>query len=313
MHHIVKLLLGKKYISGNEIGGILGISADAVHKMIKSLINNGFIIDSSSKGYRLAKNAPVFNKEDVFSSLPRDLSVCKKIFHFKKIDSTQIKLKNLAENGKPEGIIVIADEQRAAYGRMRRPWSSAAGGLWFSMLLKPKILPEKAPLLALLTGIALNRILRRGYGVKTKVKWPNDILFGYKKLAGIIIEMCAGQNGINWAAAGIGINMDNFLPEDLNDAVSLNSILGKSTDRAKFLALFLTEFDIIYKEFQNAGFKKFAGEYNKNTAFMKENVIIDNGFDIIKGVNKGINEEGNLIIKTKNGFEEILSGTLRRI
>ena len=309
---IVEILSGDKYVSGNEIGRLLGISGAAVHKQIKILRNSGFIVESSGKGYRLAKNAPVFSREEVFKNIPQPLSICKKMLHFKKINSTQIKLKNLANDNEPEGTVIVADEQNAGYGRMMREWSSAAGGLWFSMLLKPKIAPERASLTALLIGIALNRVLEKEYGVKTKIKWPNDILFDCKKLAGIIIEMSAEQDAVNWIAAGVGVNADNILPEDLKDAVSLSAILDKAADRAKLLAFFLSEFDGIYGEFQNSGFVGFTGEYNKNIAFLNENVTIDSGFDIIKGLNKGISEDGRLIIETNSGFEKIMSGTLRK-
>ncbi|MCL1971428.1 MAG: biotin--[acetyl-CoA-carboxylase] ligase [Endomicrobia bacterium] len=309
---IVEILSGNKYISGNEIGRLLGISRAAVHKQIKNMRNSGFIVESSAKGYRLVKKVPVFSREEVFKNIPHSLSVCKKIIHLKKINSTQIKLKNLADDNEPEGAVIVADEQNAGYGRMRRGWSSAAGGLWFSMLLKPKIAPERASLTALLIGIALNRVLKKEYGVKTKIKWPNDILFDCKKLAGIIIEMSAEQDAVNWIVAGVGVNADNILPKDLKDAVSLSAILDKAADRAKLLAFFLSEFDGIYAEFQNSGFGGFAGEYNENIAFLNENVTIDSGFDIIKGLNKGISEDGRLVIETNNGFEKIISGTLRR-
>lgn len=309
---IVELLSSGKYVSGNEIGRVLGISRAAVHKQIKKLRNSGFIVESSAKGYKLVKSIPVFSARDVFAALNKNLSICKKIHHFQKINSTQTKLKNLAQNGEPEGTVAVADEQSSAYGRMRRKWSSQAGGLWFSILLKPKISPEHASKLSLLIGLALSRALKNKYGILTQIKWSNDVLFEGKKIVGIIIEMSAEQDMINWAVAGIGINADNILPKDLPDAVSLGKILKKSINRAELLAAFLNEFDEIYKKFALSGFGQYVSEYNENAAFMNENVIIDSGFGIIKGVNKGISEDGRLIIETEKGFEKVISGTLRR-
>lgn len=309
---ILDILSREKYVSGNEIGRVLNISRAAVHKQIKHLRNNGFIIDSSAKGYRLVKIIPAFNPEDVFKRFSAPVSICRKIEYFKKTNSTQIKLKSMAANGEPEGWIIIAEEQGASYGRMNRHWSSMPGGLWFSILLRPKISPEKVPLISLLTGLSLNRVLKNNYNADSKIKWTNDILCRDKKIAGVIIEMSAEQDIVNWISVGIGVNAGNKLPDDLTDAAALNEILKIDIDRAELLALFLLEFERVYEVFKKTGFAEFVPEYNENIAYMDEDVTIDSGFGIINGVNKGINEDGRLVIETEKGFEKVISGTLRR-
>ena len=310
--NIIELLSGEKYVSGNEIGRALGISRAAVHKRVQTLIKSGCIIESSPKGYRIIKKADIFSSKEVFDRLGKTISVCKKIYHFRQTGSTQIKLKKLALKNAVEGSIVVADSQISAYGRMQRNWSSLPGGLWFSVLLKPKILPEHASKLALIISISLSRTLEKYYKVQTSIKWPNDLLYGDKKLSGTVIEMSAEQDSVNWVVAGIGINVNNVLPKDLPDAISLLEILNNDTGRAELLSCILKDFDDIYQQFQQSGFSQFIGEFNSKIAFMGEAVTIDNGFDIIKGMNKGIDETGRILIETADSVRKIASGTLRK-
>lgn len=309
---ILEILSGEKYISGNEIGRLLGVSRAAVHKRIKRLRAEGFVVQASACGYKLVSPAFAFDAKTLSNSLPGQGSLFKKIIYLEKTSSTQIKLKELAGKGEPEGTLIVAGKQDAAYGRRKRVWRSDAGGLWFSMLLKPEIHPGHSPKLSLLLGLALNRVLNAEYGIRTEIKWTNDIVYGSKKVAGIIIEMSAEQDMINWVVAGVGINSNNELPRELGGAEALNKILNKNIDRAELLSLLLKEFERIYSDFKAGDFSGFVCEYNENMAFMDENVIIDDGFDIIKGVNKGINEDGKLIVETERGFKEVISGTLRR-
>ena len=310
---ILEVLSENKYISGNEIGKALGISRAAVHKQVKNLISNGYVIVSSCKGYKLVKNSYIFNVNEMMTCLNCGVSVCSTIKHYKRINSTQIKIKQLAEAGAPEGLVVFADEQSSAYGRMKRQWSSEKGGMWFSVLLKPRVRPDEAPKLALLASIAVRRVFCNSYGIMADIKWPNDVLFDDRKICGIIIEMSAEQDIVNWIAAGIGININNKLSRDLeNEAVSLKEITGESVNLSEFTAFFFNEFQNVYTEFQKDGFGKFINEYNEYLAFKGENIKIDDGYDIISGVNEGINESGYLKVKTNNGIRNIVSGTLRR-
>jgi BirA family biotin operon repressor/biotin-[acetyl-CoA-carboxylase] ligase len=246
--------------------------------------------------------------------LKKQLNICKTIKYYKELPSTQIAVKNLAQKSFKEGLIIIAEHQTSGYGRINKEWSSNIGGLWFSMLLKPSILPKETPKLALLLSIALNRVLEKKYSVSSEVKWPNDVLVLGKKIAGIIIEMSACHDITDWVVAGIGININNNLPKDLeNFAVSLKTILKKKIDISEFLYTLLMEFENLYIVFQKKGFKQFYGEYNDKIAYRNKHVKADTGYGAIVGINLGIDEEGGLIIKTSNGFEKIISGTLRRL
>lgn len=252
------------------------------------------------------------NVIEILSSFKKQLSVCKTIKYYKKLPSTQLAVKKLAQKGFEEGFVVVAEKQTSGYGRIQRIWNSNIGGLWFSILLKPIIRPNEVSKLALLLSIALKRTLERKYQISSKIKWSNDVLVCDKKIAGIIVEMSAERDKINWVVAGIGVNINNDIPKDLeNVAISLKDILKSETNRTEFMAEFLIDFEKLYFDFQKNGFKQFLKEYNSNLAYKNKSVSVDTGYAVTTGMNLGINEEGMLIIKTPNGFEKIMSGTLR--
>ncbi|MDR3306797.1 MAG: biotin--[acetyl-CoA-carboxylase] ligase [Endomicrobium sp.] len=309
--NILKILRSKEFASGNAIGEILGISRAAAHKQINALKQIGYKIKSYSKGYVLVNGKNLFNEYEIESKLKEPLKICKTVKYYKQLPSTQTAVKKLAQNDFEEGVIVVCEKQTSGYGRIKRAWSSNAGGLWFSILLKPSIRPDEASKLALLLSVALNRTLKK-YKVVSEIKWPNDVFVNGKKIAGIIIEMSAEQDRINWVVAGVGINVNNKLPKELADiSISLKEVLGRELDRTEFLTELLAKFEEIYSDFCDNGFEIFAQEYNRNIAYKNEIVAIDDGYNIVSGVNLGVDKDGRLIVDGKIGLKKIISGTLR--
>ncbi|MDR1941531.1 MAG: biotin--[acetyl-CoA-carboxylase] ligase [Endomicrobium sp.] len=312
---ILETLFHDKYVSGNEIASALKISRAAVHKQVNALRKNGYVILSSKKGYMLSKKADILDESEIKSFFDKPLSIAKKIICLKTADSTQTQLRRLAENSDAaEGIVLTAETQSEGYGRRKRKWSSNKGGLWFSFLLMPEMTPENASKLALVICAAVNRFFEKNYNFDLKIKWPNDLLYKNKKLAGILVEMSAEHDRINWIIAGIGINVSNILPESLQkESVSLKEILKTGVNRSQLLAGLLSEIEISYALFKKEGFGVFADEYNRKAAFINEPVAIDDGKRQLKGIDLGVDENGFLLLKTKNGVEKIVSGTLRKI
>jgi BirA family biotin operon repressor/biotin-[acetyl-CoA-carboxylase] ligase len=310
MTNILRLLSSNRHISGNEIGNILSISRAAVHKQIKSLKQLGYNIDSCAKGYKLIKDKILFNEYEIESKLNKSLSVCKIIKYYKELPSTQTIVKALAQKDFDEGAVVIAEKQTSGYGRVKRVWNSNPGGLWFSMLLKPVLHPEESAKLALILSIALKQTFDL-YKVNAKIKWPNDILINNKKIAGIIIEMYAEQDIINWIVAGIGVNINNQLPKELKEiSISLKEIMNKEIDRTEFICEFFINFEKLYSSFKKDGFKQFLKEYNNNLLYKNKCVKIDTGYNTITGINLGVDENGMFVINAKNGIKKIISGSL---
>jgi BirA family biotin operon repressor/biotin-[acetyl-CoA-carboxylase] ligase len=290
---------------------MLGISKVAICKQIKNLKQFGCNIKSCTKGYKPMQDKKLFNEFEIESKLNKNLNVCKLIKYYKELPSTQITAKALAQKNFDEGTIVIAEKQTSGYGRIKRVWSSNPGGLWFSILLKPFLHPEESSKLALILSIALKHTFD-SYNIDSKIKWPNDIFINNKKIAGIIIEMSADQNVINWIVAGIGININNKLPKEIQEtSVSLKEIVNKKIDRIEFICKFFINFEKLYNFFQKEGFKQFSKEYNDNLLYKNKRVLIDTGYTVIDGINLGIDENGMLIINTENKLKKIISGTLR--
>jgi BirA family biotin operon repressor/biotin-[acetyl-CoA-carboxylase] ligase len=311
--HILETLPQNVCVSGSKIALLLNVSRAAVHKQISVLRKNGYVILSSKKGYTLVKKADVLSENEIKSFFDKPLRIAEKIICCDKIDSTQTKIKKLAESS-AGGLVVCAEEQTEGYGRRKKSWSSNKGGLWFSFLLKPEISPNDVPKIALLISVAVNRVFERKYELNSKIKWPNDILADGKKLCGIITEMSAEDGAVNWIAAGVGINVSNALPEELvKESATIKEILKKDVRRTELLAAVLQEFDAVYEEFMKRGFASFHKEYNEKSAFINERVFIDTGFGIIKGINLGASKSGELLLKTGGGVERIISGTLRKL
>jgi len=269
-------------------------------------------VEFSSIGCVLIRSNEFFNEYKAKTNFGRQLDVSKRVIYYKKVKSTQTIVKNLAGKGFGEGLVVIARKQTGAYGRIKKKWSSNAGGLWFSMLLKPLIHSDEVSKLTLVFSIALKRVFEKEYKIDSEIKWPNDVLVLGKKIAGIIIEMSLKHNAINWLVAGVGVNINNSLPKYLEDtSISLKNVLKRKIKRSEFICAFLKEFENLYFDFKINGFKNFLEEYNNKLAYRNENITVDDGYNIITGRNLGADEKGRLVVKTKNTLEKIASGTVR--
>jgi BirA family biotin operon repressor/biotin-[acetyl-CoA-carboxylase] ligase len=240
-----------------------------------------------------------------------------KIEHYYEVDSTQPIAKEFAMKGADEGFIVMATKQTKGYGRIKRVWSSNIGGLFASIILRPKIHPKDASKLALLSGIALNMTLCE-YRIDSNIKWPNDLIVNNKKIAGVLIEMAAQSDRVDWVVVGIGMNINNELPSDLCDtAITLKSVLKKDIDSFEFLTILLKNFEKLYISFKEKGFSQFVDIYNNKIAYKNERVKINTNDEInssiICGINMGIDKDGMIIIDTGKNFEKLISGTLRKL
>lgn len=163
----------------------------------------------------------------------------KRVHRFASIASTQTRARELAEAGAPAWTVVRADRQSAGRGRMDRRFSSGPGGLYLTVVLRPRMKPTGLARFSLKTGRLMTKTIAALSGVKTKVKEPNDVLAlcadgRWRKVAGILIEASGGRTSLDWVAVGIGINLNNAIPETLPDAASLASIAGRTLGVERF-------------------------------------------------------------------------------
>ena len=237
-------------------------------------------------------------KEDINTEF-----VGKQIYCYNVTDSTNNEAKKHSDL--PEGTVFLAKKQTAGRGRKGREWKSDHTGLWFSVLLKPDIAPETVFQITLIIGIAVSRVISG-----SKIKWPNDIVLGNKKVCGILTEMSTSGNKVNYVIAGVGINVNTeVFPDDIiTIATSLYVETGKKHSNEKLLSRLCEEIEFIYKKFLKSGFSALRDEYMNNCITLNREVVIHTATDSYTGTATDIDENGELIVKTKSGELNVLSG-----
>ncbi|WP_276253720.1 biotin--[acetyl-CoA-carboxylase] ligase [Halomontanus rarus] len=205
-------------VSGPTLADSLDVSRAAVWKHVEGLREDGFEIESGPDGYSLA-GIPAYNGPAIEYGLEAPFSV----EYHESIASTNARARELAADGRSD-VAVLADEQTGGKGRLDREWSSPSGGIWVSILCRPRVPPARAPLYTLAAAVATARTAREA-GIDARIKWPNDVVVpvagddlegaddeqvsgdgSYRKLSGILTEMEGETDRIQWLAVGIGIN-----------------------------------------------------------------------------------------------------------
>jgi BirA family transcriptional regulator, biotin operon repressor / biotin---[acetyl-CoA-carboxylase] ligase len=224
---------------------------------------------------------------------------------FNNLDSTNIKAKELAKEGFPSGTVIIAEEQTAGKGRRGRNWFSPKGsGLWFSLLVRPDISPDRATFLTIIASLAVVEAFEEiAPELNPIIKWPNDIMIKGRKVCGILSELGTEDNNINYAVIGIGINVNQTsFPEELSTkATSLQLVLGRPVDRFGLLQEVLNSFEIYYIRLLEKRFDELLQEWKARLNLTGEKVLIENGSDIYHGRVVDLSSLGELIIEDEDG------------
>ena len=308
------------FVSGEHISRELGVSRTAIWKHISRLRAAGYSIEAvPSRGYRLVASPDLLDAESIRSKL-QSLMIGQRLVCLKRTFSTNADALRLAEDGADEGTVVIADAQSAGKGRRGRAWSSPEGvNLYCSVLLRPKIMPNAAPQLTFLSAVAVARAIEATTDLKPGIKWPNDVLIAGKKVAGLLNEMSAETDAINFVILGIGVNLnmsaDQF-PDNLRyPATSILLESGSKVVRTSFVAIMLNELDKLYADFLILGFAPVRREWEQRCiANGRQVAVSDDGADVASGMFAGIDEDGALLLQTCEGkIKRILSGDVRVI
>ena len=293
------------YISGETISKKLGISRTAVWKHIKNLKKNGYeIISFTKKGYMLLSEPDNISPTKIQTYLNTGF-VAQNIIYKDEVSSTNDEAKKNADM--PDGSLFIADKQTAGKGRLGRSWVSPRGtGIWMSLLLKPDIPLSDISQLTLVAGIATSRAI----GNNSMIKWPNDIVIGTKKVCGILTEMSAETDRINYVICGIGINVNtpDFPAELKNKASSILIETGKETDRCSLIAKVMNEFEPLYKKFIREGFSPFCNDYKKSCITIGREINVSYHGKDLSGTAVDIEKNGGLVIDTASQTVTVTSG-----
>lgn len=300
------------YVSGQEICEKLGVSRTAVWKVIRQLQEEGYQVDAArSRGYRIIDGPDVMTAEEVESLLDTEWAG-KPVVYYPETDSTNIRIRHLGDEGAPHGTLAVADRQTAGRGRRGRTWESPGGScIYMSILLRPDLAPEKAPMLTLVMACGVAEGIMDCADVKVQIKWPNDIIVSGKKLAGILTEMSTQVDYINHVTVGVGINVNvqNF-PEEIQTATSLLSETGTQTKRAPVIAAVMKHFEENYKIFMQT--EDMSGLMKKYSSLLvnqgREVLILEKDAEY-KAYAEGINQKGELVVRREDGtVENICAG-----
>ena len=308
------------FVSGEYISRELGVSRTAVWKHISVLRDLGYVIEAvPSRGYLLVSSPELYDAREISSGL-NAARIGARLDFLKQTPSTNADAFRVAEEGAPEGTIVIADAQSGGKGRRGRIWSSPAGvNLYCSVVLRPRIMPYEAPQLTFLSAVAVARAIEQTTALAPEIKWPNDVLLGGRKVAGLLNEMSAETDGINFIILGIGVNLNmtaEQFPGDLRyPATSLLLESGTRIGRSRFAATMLNELDKLYAEFLQHGFGPVRDEWQKRCNANGRRVLVsDTGVDLITGMFAGIDGDGALLLCSDEGrIERIVNGDVRLI
>jgi len=316
--NILKYLREKEYVSGEVLAKKLGISRVAVWKQIQKLKDMGYkIISGQNLGYCLISRPDLLLPQEIQRGLSTNY-IGKEIYYFPELKSTNIMAKEKALHrveGIDEGTLIITERQSAGKGRLGREWFSPVGGIWLSIILYPQLSPSYISRITLMTAVAVVKAIKICTQIESQIKWPNDILINEKKVCGILTEMSAELDIINWVVVGIGINVNidhQDFPEDIQkNTISLKEILGKKVLRVKLVQTFLQEFEKYYESLKRREFSSILKEWKLYSHTLGKKIRVDMGERIITGEATDINEEGALILKKGDGkLVEIISGTI---
>ncbi|SHJ89378.1 biotin--[acetyl-CoA-carboxylase] ligase [Paramaledivibacter caminithermalis] len=301
------------FISGEQLSNQLGVTRTSIWKHVNALKEEGYEIESiSRKGYKLIKEPDILSRDELLIELESD-RLGNDIHCFKTIDSTNNYAKKLALDGALEGTIVISEEQTGGRGRLGRHWVSPAGdNIYMSMILRPTIYPNEAAKITIIAAASIANSINKVTGLEAGIKWPNDIIIDNKKVCGILTEMSAELNNINYVILGMGVNVniDKFPKEIDHIATSLKKALGTEVSRKEILINIVKEFEELYYNFINTGsLKKTVDICKKKSVTLGKIVNIINKNEIMIAEAIDITENGELVIRKDNGeIINIISG-----
>ena len=302
--------LNKKhdYLSGDQISRHLGISRQGLWKHIQELKDSGYDIAAVPHlGYRL-ESCP--DRLFVFE-VARNLNtkfIGKKIHYFDYLASTMDLAMQLGMNGALNGTLVLAESQIKGRGRLGRGWFSPKyKGIYLSLILRPKILPAACPVLTLMSAVSICEAVKEITGLDAQIKWPNDVLIHNKKAAGILTEMNAELDKVNFVVIGIGLNVNNDKKSLITQATSLKQEQGQEINRVVLLQELLRRIENNYLLLEEKGGQEIIHKWRNFTLTLGTRVKVYYQNKYIEGQAADIDIDGSLLIRKDSGLMQKVS------
>jgi BirA family biotin operon repressor/biotin-[acetyl-CoA-carboxylase] ligase len=264
-------------------------------------------------GYRLLSSPDALHADDLISRLGEAKVIGRDIRVFRETPSTNDLIDKCARDGLKEGIVIFSESQSKGRGRLGRKWiSPAKKGLWFSILLRPPLRPQETTQLTVLSATALRRAIEMQTGLRIEIKWPNDILVREKKVAGILTELYAELDRVNYVILGIGVNVNlaasDFTPEVRKVATSLQIEMGKPVSRPELAVNILRELEQDYTRLRDGDFAQVADEWERHCTTIGQEIVIRAGEGRLRGVAESLGDDGALLLRSEHGHLERVMG-----
>ncbi len=300
---VLLLLKEGEYISGEKLSETLGVSRTAVWKAINTLRDEGYEIESMTKrGYKLVKKPNALNAAAIADGLDLNL-IGTEIVIMKTVDSTNEEIKRRAQKNAASGIVVISRSQTAGRGRLGRNWVSSEGGIYFSILLRPELPPNDVSGITLAAGLGVCIAIRKFTGLDAMIKWPNDVIIGNKKVCGILTEMTAQTDMVDFVVMGIGVNVlnDSFPEEISNKATSLKIETGGEVDLSRLMREIISVLDKTLCSYLLGISQEDMKLYKSMCATIGREVSLTRGGERLSGKAVDITADGELVVMLNSG------------
>lgn len=310
-----KLRNSEDYISGQSLCKELGVSRTAIWKVINQLKEEGYVFDAiQNKGYKISEYPDLITKSEIESQLD-DNNVIKAVQFFDETDSTNTQAKLYAEKGAADGTLFVAEKQEDGRGRRGHGWISPSGsGIWMTLLLRPDIEPVNASMLTIVSAMAVTDAVKKeaeteGVPLECQIKWPNDVVVNKKKVCGILTEMSAQMDVVNYVVIGIGINVNTteFDESIKATASSLYVETGKHFKRSRLIKYFSESFTKYYDRFMKTqNLSDLKDDYNSMLVNKNNIVKIINREETFTGTALGIDDKGELEVVREDGSHTMI-------
>lgn len=308
--HLLSLLrLQNGYISGKTLAQEIGISTSGISKRIRNLRKYGYNIESRHRiGYRLAGETDLPLPWELVKVLHTMFLGKEKIIYRLTTHSTQNLAILLAEkNPSSDGLVIIAEQQKSGRGRQNRKWLSPKGGIWLSVVLRPRISASKMTLLPFAAALAVCDAIKKTTQLDAKLRWPNDVTISGKKVAGILIDISMEAERINYAVVGIGINanvdsssaISSYLEKGIK-VTSLSDELGHKTNILDLTKVILERLEYYYMELKRCAPNTIIEEWKKNSDILYQKVAVTQNNRTIQGIAADVNDDGSLLVRTND-------------
>lgn len=303
---------GPGYVSGAAIAARLEISRTAVWKYVKQLEGLGYRLEKvKGKGYQLTETPDRLYPWEIDRRLTTRY-MGRNVIYRDRADSTNGIAFKLALDGAPEGTCVVAETQSAGKGRLQRPWVSPyAANLYLSVVLRPKIHPSQVYPVTFLSSLAVYDTVR-AYEIDPKLKWPNDVLVGGRKICGTLLELSTEADAVRFVVVGIGLNVnmrENEMTEEIRTkATSLALEAKKVFERAQVCGILLANLERYYDLAKKDGLKAICGLWEEKARIKGTYLEVVQPERVFRGVAEGIDTEGALLLNQEGTITRIIAG-----